>query len=113
MGQLGNGTNTNQLTPIQLTNICVLGNENFVENKQQLKLYPNPAKDLVIIQHNLEIENATVEVYDISGRIVYKNLLASTSGELQLNTGNYQSGIYLVIVKQNNKVVQLEKLIIE
>jgi alpha-tubulin suppressor-like RCC1 family protein len=112
-GQLGNGTNTNQLTPVQLTNLCVLGNENFVSETNGLSVYPNPAKESVTLNYNLATPNAEIEIYDLSGRSVSKNELSSSTGELQINTSSYQAGIYIVVVKQDNKVIQQEKLIIE
>jgi alpha-tubulin suppressor-like RCC1 family protein len=112
-GQLGNGTNTNQLTPVQLTNLCVLENENFESETNGLNVYPNPAKESVTLNYNLATANAQIEIYDLSGRSVSKNELSSSTGELQINTSSYQAGIYIVVVKQDNKVIQQEKLIIE
>jgi alpha-tubulin suppressor-like RCC1 family protein len=112
-GQLGNGTNTNQLTPVQLTNLCVLGNENFVSETNGLSVYPNPAKESVTLNYNLATANAEIEIYDLSGRSVSKNELSSSNGELQINTSSYQAGIYIVVVKQNNNRILQQKLIIE
>jgi alpha-tubulin suppressor-like RCC1 family protein len=113
-GQLGNGTYVNQPTPVLISTVCVtpLANATF-EKKNAFTLYPNPAKDNFTLQYDVTQENASVALYDISGRIMYQNTLASTAGELQVNTSNYQAGIYIVVVKQNNKVIQQEKLIIE
>jgi hypothetical protein len=113
-GQLGNGTYTSQPTPVLITTVCVtpLSNSAF-EKKSIFTLYPNPTKDNFTLQYDLAQEKASVELYDISGRIIYQNTLSSTAGELQVNTSNYQVGIYIVVIKKDNKVIQQEKLIIE
>lgn len=116
-GEFGNGTSydTNYYNvPTQTTGICVtpLNSTNFQKNNI-FSLYPNPATDLVTIQYNLEIDNANVEVYDISGRAINQYKLSSSKGELQLNTSSYQAGIYIVVVKQNETILLQQKLIIE
>ena len=65
------------------------------------------------MQYDAVQENVSVALYDISGRIMDQNTLTSTAGELQVNTSNYQAGMYIVVLKQNNKVIHQEKLIIE
>lgn len=113
-GGFGNGTYSDSNIPIQITNICVetLANTTF-EKDTVFSLYPNPAKDLVTIAYDLNIEKATVEVYDISGRSINQYYLPSTNGELQLNTSSYQSGVYIVVVKENNTILQQQKLVVE
>jgi alpha-tubulin suppressor-like RCC1 family protein len=114
-GQLGNGTYVSQPTPMLISTVCVtpLANESFTMNKHNISLYPNPTQDSVTLTYDLVEDNASVVLYDISGRIMYQNMLSSTTGELQVNTSEYQSGIYILVVKQGNKVIQQEKLIIE
>lgn len=116
-GEFGNGTsydtnyyNTPQLSP----NVCVNVLSNPVFEKQtRFSMYPNPAKDVVTVQYDLAIENATIEVYDVSGRAISHHSLSSSQGEVSLNTSTYQAGIYIVVVKQNDTVLFQQKLIIE
>jgi alpha-tubulin suppressor-like RCC1 family protein len=116
-GEFGNGTsydtnyyNTPQLSP----NVCVttLSSPTF-QKDTVFSLYPNPAKDLVTIAYDLAVEKARVEVYDISGRAINQYVLPSSKGELQLNTSSYQSGVYLVVVKDKNTVLRQQKLVVE
>ncbi|CAM3624367.1 T9SS type A sorting domain-containing protein [Flavobacterium gelidilacus] len=116
-GEFGNGSNygsTYYDTPQQTTGICVtpLSTPAFQKDKV-FSLYPNPARDLVTIQYDLDVENTNVEVYDISGRVINHYKLSSSRGELQVNTSTYQAGIYIVIVKQNDTILLQQKLIIE
>ncbi len=116
-GEFGNGTsydtnyyNTPQLSP----NICVTAlNTPTFQKETIFSLYPNPAKEWVTIAYDLDIEKAAVEVYDISGRAINQYELSSSKGELQLNTSSYQSGVYIVVVKDNNIVLKQQKLVVE
>ncbi|CAM3624305.1 T9SS type A sorting domain-containing protein [Flavobacterium gelidilacus] len=116
-GEFGNGSNygsTYYNTPQQTTGVCVtaLSNPEFQKDKM-FSMYPNPARDFVTIQYDLGIDNGTVSVYDISGRGINTYKLASSMGELQLDTSSYQSGVYIVVVKDNNTVLQQQKLVVE
>jgi len=76
----------------------VLGiNSNNLEN---LALYPNPTKSILNIDN---AENATVEVFDLLGRVVLtKNNISINE---QLNVSALNSGTYLIRISNDNKVV--------
>ncbi|MDO5637669.1 MAG: S8 family serine peptidase [Myroides sp.] len=59
-----------------------------------LKVYPNPVEDLITIDGNLvELSNATIDVFDMSGKKVLESKVSGSSvmsvNVTQLNTGNY------------------------
>ena len=63
----------------------------------EMKVYPNPAKDMFVIAINaLEWEYA---VYDLSGRVISSGL--SSNYETEINVANFESGVYLVEVNYN------------
>ncbi len=116
-GEFGNGTSYDlnfYNAPQQSPNICVatLSNPSF-ERNSVFSMYPNPAKDEVTIQYDLGFSNATLVLYDLSGRAIYKNLVTSSTGDLQLNTSSYQAGVYIVVVKQNDAILLQQKLSIK
>jgi hypothetical protein len=43
---------------------------NLVVETQEIKIYPNPAKEDVSISYTLNTSNASVEIYDLSGRCI-------------------------------------------
>jgi hypothetical protein len=86
---------------------------NLVVETQEIKIYPNPAKEDVSISYTLNTSNARVEIYDLSGRSIAQKVLTSSSGTIQLQTGTYQAGIYIVVVKENDTILLQQKLIIE
>jgi alpha-tubulin suppressor-like RCC1 family protein len=116
-GEFGNGSSyvtTYFTSPQQTPGVCVttLDNPTF-EKEVAFSLYPNPARDVVSIQYDLGYANSVVEVYDIAGRSISKNVLSSSSGEIQLNTTTYAAGMYIVVIKDNGLILAQKKLIIE
>jgi hypothetical protein len=87
--------------------------EDTTKDNNTITLYPNPAKEEVNIRYNLALVDASIEIFDLSGRNIYKKLVISSTGDLQLNTSTYQAGVYIVVVKQNNEILLQQKLIIE
>lgn len=65
----------------------------------QLKVYPNPTKDIVFIQPGLKPNTSlTLLVYDISGRTFFRKTLVLKAGtEMQVvDLGTYAAGNYLL-----------------
>ena len=65
----------------------------------QLKVYPNPTKDIVFIQPHLKPNTSlSLLVYDISGRAFFrKTLVLKTGTEMQtVDLGTYAAGNYLL-----------------
>lgn len=65
----------------------------------QLKVYPNPTKDIVFIQPNLKPNTSlSLLVYDISGRAFFRKTVMLKSGtEVQgIDLGAYAAGNYLL-----------------
>ena len=72
-----------------------------VEAKSLFEIYPNPATDFFILK-NLENENVEVSIFDITGRLVYNNVL--TDFQSEINVHNLVKGTYMVKVQTETKV---------
>lgn len=72
-----------------------------------VKMYPNPAKDILNIQSETEVLTK-VTIADLNGRIVKE----STNNLSQISLGNLTSGIYMVTIESAN-AKKVEKLIVE
>jgi len=84
-----------------------------ITNTLGVNIYPNPATDMVMLDYNLTIPNATLAIYDLTGRSISKNRLTSEKGVLQLNTSTYQPGMYIIVVKEAGVILYQQKLIIK
>ena len=70
-----------------------------------LKVYPNPAKDHVVISNISKGEN--ISVYDLSGKILFQT--KSPGNSLNINTSSYKNGIYLVKVGEKTTKIIVNK----
>ena len=77
------------------------------------KLYPNPASGSVQLQYDLGVSNATVELYELTGRLLAQQTLTESQGNSSINISSYSAGMYIVVVRTENKIMYQQKLIIK
>jgi len=79
-----------------------------------VRLYPNPASDVVNLFFNFETEGNTVfELFDISSRKLLIQNIPPKTIEYKINLTNIKTGIYYCRISNNNNNVLLKsKLII-
>ncbi|MFZ4582381.1 MAG: T9SS type A sorting domain-containing protein, partial [Paludibacter sp.] len=68
-------------------------------NFQNQLVYTNPVKDILFVESTDIIKS--VEVYDVSGKLILKKNIENNS-KAELNTTNFQCGIYILKVIENN-----------
>lgn len=66
-------------------------------------LYPNPAKDFITVKAGNSINEANVEVRDMTGKLIFASLRASFENNAYIvDTSSYASGVYLFTVQNND-----------
>lgn len=92
--------------------------DNKLSQSDALFIYPNPANDYTKIQFNLPvgIHNLKMSIMDITGKIISNqstkvNVNNGNAVELEINTQNLNSGIYIIHLSSDN-FVKSGKLII-
>jgi hypothetical protein len=75
-------------------------------------LYPNPANGMVNLQYDLGLSSSTMEVYELTGRLITQKVLTTSKGSTQINLSTYAAGMYMVVVRNGNKILYQQKLII-
>ena len=93
---------------VYFTTDCVTNIPSEYTANSTIDIYPNPSDDII----NIEIENinnATIEIYNISGRLVFSKALNSRIEKIDIS--GLLEGMYFVKVRQENNV-GIEKLII-
>lgn len=91
---------------------CTLANNEFISNN--FNIYPNPSKGIFSFTFNSNTNNdINVNIHDISGREVFKQIYPNT-GLIQQNIElkNVSSGVYMVTVL-DGEVKTVKKIIIE
>jgi hypothetical protein len=97
-------------TPINNVGIA---NQNQID--ASLAVYPNPANEYTSIKVQLKNEqNVTLKLIDMNGRTVASRNYGQMNGasEIQLNTSNFEAGLYLIQLSLDNTIVS-RRLIIE
>ena len=87
------------------------GVQNFETN--EISISPNPSTSAWIVALSAQIENTTIELYDINGKIIYSKVLPSnTSIQHSITNNQLQSGNYFLKLNSGKKTctVKLVKL---
>ncbi len=79
----------------------------YKENSTK-NIYPNPTDDIINIEIG-NINNATIEIYNISGRLVFSKELDSRIEKIDIS--GLSEGLFFVKVRQKNNI-SIEKLIV-
>ena len=114
VGQYGNGTVGNPVyVPTLMTGLCATLSTDEFQQESVFTMYPNPAKDVVTLQYDLAVTNATVAIFDVTGRLIHEGALNSVTGSSELNVSTYPAGMYMLVVKQAGTILWQNKLIIK
>lgn len=95
------------------TEVSLATGYNWTQVETKLKLYPNPVSDMAILEMDSQHAGSSViEVVNITGQTVYHTKLVTITGKqfLNIDTHNWDSGVYFVRATQNEKV-QVIKLV--
>ena len=86
-----------------------------IKNNTKIGVYPNPADDYAVIGIQLEKESGiSLNIYDISGKLVYNNDAPKASvgqNEITINTANFVTGMYTIVVRTSTGVLR-DKLMV-
>lgn len=83
---------------------------NSYANDQRIRLYPNPAKDIVEVDLGTSIGNVSVNICNLDGNSVLSTMLTDESP--YINTQNLSNGVYLVQLQQGAFVIRKSKITI-
>ena len=67
-----------------------------------LKAYPNPANYMLNIGCNQEINNASIFIYNNSGKLIYNDEINGTK-EYQMDCSTWENGLYLVYLQKTKQ----------
>jgi hypothetical protein len=101
------------------------------QEKSHLKIYPNPASDILTIEFpeylisatslssfhvktvRYQWSSTTLEAYDLSGRLVLKKEIPKREEKIQIDISGWQKGMYLFRLVYGNSMVASEKVIVK
>jgi hypothetical protein len=105
------GTSASRILSGIAVNFCI---RNTVEEDMALSVYPNPAQDVMTLTFfSAAAADYTVELFDISGRVVLSDKYHSTEGmnsnEIQLQ--DVSNGVYTLVVRMDGQQQRIRLII--
>ena len=85
------------------TNIISLNNS----NSSYFKVYSS--KNQVVIEHNFELKNLSLLVFDLNGDLRYKTEVSSN--KFALNKSQFCSSLYFFMLQKENQILKVNKII--
>jgi hypothetical protein len=79
-----------------------------IANMEDIKWYPNPAKEYVTIETPIPVE---MEIYGIDGKTILKTNLQIDKNNVSLQ--QISAGIYYIGFKFEDKIIKIEKILID
>ncbi len=100
---------------VNITTLSTTFDESMTNSK--ISIYPNPAKNLFTIRMDdtkVNLKDIQISIFDILKREVFSNsyTLLNSQNEISIDVNQWQKGIYMVNIKQNNEL-STHKLIIK
>lgn len=88
------------VTSTQVYNAVALSSEEL--SIDGIKLYPNPATENINITFDAALSNATLKVFDVTGKVVYSALIESSVNTMVLPVSNLNTGVYTIQINSTD-----------
>ena len=82
------------------------------KSKSTINVYPNPASDNVNIVTNTLDLNSQINIYDISGKLIFSQKIKDNFSVINLPVDTYKSGVYTISLLENKSIYH-KKLIVK
>jgi hypothetical protein len=86
----------------------ILSSNDFKEN--EIKLFPNPIRNISILKLTSNAEINSIKIYTISGRLIKEEKI--NTNDYILNNMEFGSGVYFYQVFSEDKLIKTEKFIV-
>ncbi|MCX6351740.1 MAG: T9SS type A sorting domain-containing protein [Bacteroidetes bacterium] len=80
--------------------------------RMDFRLYPNPTKNDFTIEGDIA-QSLEISINNMLGQLVLKKEVNNFSGQETISVANYPKGVYLIMIKDSKKGVQVQKLVVE
>lgn len=89
------------------------GFDNMNASNSSFVIFPNPSEESVFIQYNLPNSgaSATISITSTAGKLVKQLSVEKLSGKIELNSSDFEKGIYIISIIMENGTIKTEKWI--
>ncbi|WP_109831106.1 T9SS type A sorting domain-containing protein [Reichenbachiella versicolor] len=77
----------------------------------EIVVYPNPSRGIINLKWGTEVDQATVAVYSVNGRLMYEEKVYQSSSVDQIDLSSLNKGMYLVKFITNGNAVNKQLMI--
>jgi hypothetical protein len=92
--------------------ISLATNYEFFTKSFEAKIYPNPAKNFLIIETDLVNENAQISLISILGSTILNHTMPKSNNETKLDLNNIKPGIYFVKIQTETGKQLVQRVVI-
>jgi len=75
--------------------------------EEEVLIYPNPTENILYIelgQRDTYSSSSTVQIYDMTGKRIFQDVIPSTGNSLKIETSEWRNGLFRVVVSGDNGV---------
>lgn len=92
--------------------ISLATNDDLLTKSFEAKIYPNPAKNYLIIETDLVNENAQISLINILGSTILNQTTSQSNNETKLDLSNIKPGIYFVKIQTETGKQLVQRVVI-
>lgn len=106
---------TSQVTATKAAYVSVqsVGVNTVAEFTKIIKIYPNPAKEIIFIQADVNIQDAKIDLINVLGKNTNAPIEFEGNSKASINISNLPKGIYFVKIDDGKQVNVTKRLIVE
>lgn len=89
--------------------------ETYISKKllaQNLGIFPNPANNSFNVSVNTVLDNTKIVFKDAVGKTILEQKMPNNKAGMEINTMNLSSGVYFLLLLNQNIVLEVKKLVI-
>ncbi|MBM3436721.1 MAG: T9SS type A sorting domain-containing protein [Bacteroidetes bacterium] len=84
-----------------------------IQTIQRINVVPNPAKDYIIIEYELEsIGTGQIGIIDVTGKTIFSVQTPNSKDQVTIDTRVWKPGVYIATLKSEGKVIESIKFTI-
>jgi len=84
-----------------------------IKNEEKFVVFPNPTSSYLNISYSINTEsNSELRMYDVFGKLVKVQTIQTASGELSIDLSELSSGIYQIILSNENQLKVKSKVVL-
>ena len=114
-GRYPNGSGPFQkLQPTPLANNSTVSFYTFIDDHINIKIFPNPARDVIFIKYGAPIrEGTSIRVFNSTGMEILSNFSQIAPNQIKIDISKLPNGLYYVLIHQNGENDFTEKIMIQ